>query len=165
MTPLGGVLRGGCKGGREGGRSPITGPTLLRAAQASQPRRKAIPRARRAERLKLIIPTGKGHRTPRRRYLTPERQNPTPGRRKFTQHRRPNIPEDDAPCQKCIKIPHSPHLRNFRDTPPVTDLSQIPNFPTYFSPSLNDNRSHRSKRNLSAVKINYFCNRPAIVSA
>ena len=76
----------------------------LPAAQASQSPFRRKFRARRAERFKLLTRTGKGHRTPRRRYLTPERQNPTPGRRKFTQHRRPNIPEDDAPCQKCIKI-------------------------------------------------------------
>ena len=108
LITLFGGASGGMQGGPRRGRSPITGPTLLRAAQASQTspegdapcpkgrkieidhpnwanaqRRAGVSIAsqakipcRREERLKLIIPTGKWHRTSRRRYFTPKRQNP-----------------------------------------------------------------------------------------
>jgi hypothetical protein len=58
LITLFGGASGGMQGGPRRGRSPITGPALLRAAQASQLRRKAIPRAWRAEKFEKIIQTG-----------------------------------------------------------------------------------------------------------
>ena len=84
-TLLGGAS-GGMQGGPRRGRSPITGPALLRAAQASQLCRRAKRRARRAAKIKELIiageaiapaPAGQQIQSAARRAATPPNSIPS----------------------------------------------------------------------------------------
>ena len=66
------------QGGPRRGRSPITGPTLPRAAQASQLRRRAKQSARRAETIKRTSLAVRRNRAPHRRPNFAGRRPPLP---------------------------------------------------------------------------------------
>ena len=66
------------QGGPRRGRSPITGPTLPRAAQASQLRRRAKQSARRAETIKRTSLAVRRNRAPHRRPNFAGRRTPLP---------------------------------------------------------------------------------------
>ena len=107
-----GGASGGMQGGPRRGRSPITGPTLPRAAQASQLRRRAKQSARRAETIKRTSLAVRLNRAPRRRpnfagwrNREPEGQNqskehPPPCGEIARRAGVPTSPEGETECPK-----------------------------------------------------------------